>query len=269
MNDALKSYLLTVLSVKLIKESNEVAEEISEWRSLLVSLFDLSYPKACESILQFVSHRYSVSSLAWLEQDENNLKAVFAKGRLYSQQIQLSIAIDDKRLLDTVKSEVSLELPEQENTAQTSAPRIINFFPIAIGGEIPRAIIISDELLSEDIKQHILRFCQAVALELEVLRLREELNRHNLFKSAVQKFNEQVEEIDAPDFWLNLVHICAELIRAERGSLLIFDEKSNSLVAKATTAACADGLKREKEKLGERIARKVLQTGNPLDLLQK
>jgi diguanylate cyclase (GGDEF)-like protein len=53
-------------------------------------------------------------------------------------------------------------------------------------------------------------------------------------------------------------------MRAERSSLLVFDEKSNSLSAKAATGIRADIIKKERENLGERIARKVLQNGKPL-----
>jgi len=260
LNDALKNYPLMALSVKLIRQTSEEAEESNEWRSLL----DLSYPQACESILQFVSRRYSISSLAWLERTGNRLEAVFASGKLHSQQMQLSILADDKRLLDAVKIEISLELRKQQSADKTRAPQLISFFPIAIGGEIRSALIIGDEISSENKKRHISRFCRTVASELEILRLREELNRRGRLERAVQEFNESLKDIDADDFWSSLVQTCAELMRAERSSLLVFDEKSNSLSAKAATGAHADVFKKERENFGERIAQKVLQNGKPL-----
>ncbi len=158
-NNALKNYLLMDLSVKLTKQNSKEAEEISEWGSLL----DLNYSHACESILQFVSRRYSVSSLAWLERKGNRLEAVFASGNLHSQQMQLSISANDERLLDAVKREVSLELREEKSAKETRAPRMISFFPIAVGGEIPSALIIGDEILSDITKRHISRFCRTIA----------------------------------------------------------------------------------------------------------
>jgi diguanylate cyclase (GGDEF)-like protein len=182
-----------------------------------------------------------------------------------------NILADDERLLDALKKGVSFELRERKSAEMIHSPRMINFFPIAIGGEIPRAVIISDELLSEDTKEHILRFCQAVAPELEILRLREELNRLKILESAIQKFNDKVKDINTDDFWGSLMHICAELMRAERGSLFIFDEKSNSLSAKAAIGGGADFVKEELKCLGERVAHKVLQNGKPMiveDLLK-
>ena len=236
LNNALKNYLLTALSVKLTGENSDEVEEGSQWRSLL----DLSYPQACESILQFVSRRYSVSSLAWLERKGNRLEAVFASGKLRSQQMHLSISADDKRLLDAVEKEIPLELLERQGAEKTRAPQSNSFFPIAIGGEVRSALIIGDEISSENKKRHISRFCRTVASELEILRLREELNRRGRLERTVQKFNESVKDIDTDDFWSSLVRTCAELMRAERSSLLVFDEKSNSLSAKAATGAHAD-----------------------------
>ena len=77
----------------------------------------------------------------------------------------------------------------------------------------------------------------------------------------MQKFNESLKNIDTEDFCSRLVEISSELMRAERGSLLLFDEKSNSLNAKAATGARADIIKREAENVGERVASKVLQNG--------
>ncbi len=133
-----------------------------------------------------------------------------------------------------------------------------------LNSEIQSAFIVCDEISSENTKRHVSRFCQTVALELEILRLREELNRRGCVERAVQKFNESVKDTDTDDFWSSLVQICAELMRAERSSLLVFDEKSNSLSAKAATGIRADIIKKERENLGERIARKVLQNGKPL-----
>ncbi len=253
-----------IISEKFTRQNSEEAEEIGEWRSLLDSLFDLSYRRACESVSQFVSQRYSVSSLAWLERKENWLEAVFASGKLHSQQMRLSVSADDERLLDAVKREIALELRERQSPEKTRAPQTVHLFPVAVGGEVRSALIVGDEILSENTKRHILRFCRTVASELEILRLREELNRRGRLERAVQKFNESVKDIDTDDFWASLVQISAELMRAERSSLLVYDEKSNCLSIKSTMNARTDIIKKGGENLGERIARKVLQTGKPL-----
>lgn len=254
----------TVVSEKLSRKNSKKAAEISEWRSLLGSLLSQTHRQACESVLQFVSKRYSIASLAWLERKGNRLEAIFAVGELQARQMQLSISADDERLLDAVKREISLELRERQTAEKTSAPQTIRLFPVAVGGEIRSALIVGDEIPSESIKRRISRFCQTIASELEILHLREELNKRGWLERAVQKFNKSVRDIDTDEFWSRLAQISAELMRAERSSLLVFDEKSNSLSAKAATGARADIIKKEKGNLGERFAEKVLQNGKPL-----
>lgn len=253
-----------IVSEKLTAQNSEEVEIVSEWRSLFGSLLNSSYSQACESISQFVARRYAIFSLAWLERRGNCLEAVFASGKLQINQLQLSISADDARLLDAVKKETSLELRERQAAKKTRQPQTIHLFPIAVGGEIRSALIVGDEISGKNTKRRISRFCQMIASELEILRLREALNRRGWLERAVQKFNESLKDIDTDDFWSSIAQISAELMRAERSSILLFDEKSNSLSAKAAIGTQADIIKRETENLGERIAQDVLQTGKSL-----
>jgi diguanylate cyclase (GGDEF)-like protein len=96
---------------------------------------------------------------------------------------------------------------------------------------------------------------------MEILRLREELSRRDWLRRIVDKFNEGLKKIDADDFWLNLTQISAELMRAERASLLFYDEKADHLQAKAVIGAAND---LSGEDIGARVAKKVLENGVPL-----
>ncbi len=102
------------------------------------------------------------------------------------------------------------------------------------------------------------------ASELEILRLRKELFHRDQQVRAMQKINEIVKEVDTENFWSRLAQVIAEIMRAEKISLLIFDEKSNSLITKAVTRERCDIIKNEKENFGGRIAKSVLKSGKPL-----
>jgi diguanylate cyclase (GGDEF)-like protein len=136
-------------------------------------------------------------------------------------------------------------------------------YPIGIGGEVRSALVISDEISGDETKRQISRFCRKVASDVEILRLREELLRRDRLERAVQVFNESVKHIDSEDFWTSLAEILSELLKSERSSLLIFDEKSDSFFVKAATGARADFIKQQPEKIGERIAKDVLRNGKP------
>jgi diguanylate cyclase (GGDEF)-like protein len=232
--------------------------KVSEWRSLFGSLLSLDYKDACFSIARFIEQRYEVSGVAWLERGENNLEIIFTDGALKDREIQLSIAADDERLLAALKREMPLELRERRRADDMTEPQTIWLFPVAVGGEIQSALVVVDEFKEESTKRQIAGFCRSIASQLEILRLRERLSQRSLVERAVKKFNESLKTIDSEDFWLHLINASAELMCAERSSLLVFDEKSDAFTAKAATGIKADYIKSESENLGLRVAKNVL-----------
>ena len=238
--------------------------KFKHWRSLVGSLLDLSYRQACFFILQFAADRYAVEHLAWLERRENQLEMIFAKGDLKESGIQLSIAADDRRLSEAVKTETSLELHERQTDEISKNLQTIRLFPISIGSDIRSALVIGTEAESGGIKSKeklIARLCRNIASDLEILRLREQLAKRGLLARAVGQFNESLKSIDSEDFWAQLTNISAELLQAERSSLLVYDEKTDSFAAKAATGIKSDFIKKAKERLGERVAKNVLIEG--------
>ncbi len=244
------------------KKMSDEAEEIAAWRSLFGSLFSLSYADACLSIIKFLSQRYSLSSMAWLERKANQFESTLATGTLKGQQFKISIPANDKLLFDALESELSLDL--RERAQHSEKLQTISLFPVSVGGEIQSALVVADELAEDSLKRRISRFCKTVASELEILRLREEVGRRTRVSNAVERFNASLKNIDTEDFWANLMRVSAELMQAERSSLLVFDEKSNSLTVKAAVGATADRIRNQSEKIGERVARIVLQNGKPV-----
>lgn len=249
---------------KNIRKNDEAAIESAAWRLLIGSLLNSNYKEARVSVLRFLARQYGVFDSAWLERRENNFAIVFANGFFENQPTQISLKADDKRLLEAVQKESSLELRERLSADTDFEAQTIRLFPVAIGGEVQSALVIGDCVSDENTKRHIARFCRTIASELEILRLREELFRRNGLTQALQRFNESVKDVDSEDFWSNLAQISADLMRAERASLLVFNEKSDTLTAKAATGERAEIIESESKTLGERIARSVLKSGSPL-----
>lgn len=244
-------------------ETNLEAEQIAAWRSFFGSLLNLDYGRACDDVLRFIAKRYELSALAWLENRDSRLETVTAYGELRKQQFQINLPANDERLLEAFQEETALELLEKQE-GNGSERQTIRLFPISIGGEIRSALVVSDKIKSESKIRHLARFCQSIASELEILRLREELSRSSRLEKAVRKFNESLKNVDAEDFWTNLLQLCAELMQAERGSLLVFDEKADKLIVKTAIGRRADVIKNEKNAIGRRVSRKVLHSGTPL-----
>jgi diguanylate cyclase (GGDEF)-like protein len=238
----------------------EKPEEISAWRSLFGSILTLEYKQAYAAILKFLQSRYDLKAVVWLERKENRLETVLSIGEMRQKHVEIAVAADDERLLDAAQREIALELRERDETNSIESRQSLYLFPISVGGEIRSALAVNGEL-DEKIKRRLARFCRTIASELEILRLREELSRRDWLRRIVDKFNASLKKIDADDFWFNLTQISAELMRAERASLLFFNEKDDLLQAKAVIGSANDLSGKE---IGSRVARTVLRNGKPL-----
>ena len=184
-------------------------------------------------------------------------------GGLQNEQFQISLPADDRRVIEAFRRETSLELKEKNPADDDGKRRSIQLFPVAVGEQVRAALVVADDITDENKKHHVSKFCQSIATELEILRLRDEIERRNFMTNAVTKLNASLTDIDAEDFWTRLLQIAVELMQAERGSILVFDEKQNSLTTKSAIGIRADFIKSEDKTLGERVARPVLQKGKP------
>lgn len=249
---------------ELTEKAVSEAEEIAAWRSFFGSLYELEYKIACASILDFLAERYALASLAWLEHRSQGFEIIAENGGLRGQQFRINLSPNDARLRQAFENETPLEMRERTKDGAETERQKISLFPIAVGGEVRNALVVADEIADADLKKHLSKFCQTVASEIEILRLRDEVKRRNWLANAVEKFNASLKNIDTEDFWTNLMQISAELMRSERSSLMVFDEKSNALKVKAAIGVTADTIKAESENLGKRVARIVLEQGKPV-----
>lgn len=244
-------------------KSGDAAEQAA-WRSLFGDLTGLTYGEACKLVLRYLSEHFEIGSLAWLENRGNRLTTSFAMGRLRNQKIKVSVATDDPRMRKVMLEEISIELRERPVSGQTAPADSVRLFPIVVGGEIRSALVVGDRTDESVIVDSVSRFCKTVASELEILRLREELSKRSWLDIALRKFNASLKMIDSDEFWVRLMQTTAELMRAERGSLLIHDEKSGELTVKAAIGRRADLLMGGVEGVGDRIAKGVWEKGEAL-----
>jgi len=245
--------------------SQEIAQvdpgELSELRSLFNSLMRSGYRQACSEFLDFIAEQYGVESLFWFEITDNRLIKVFAKGPIREKTIEVGLQADNPLFVQASKRQLPLVLRERTKSGDASK-RVLNLFPLTVGTEI-RAAVGVEGLIADRAKQRaIARISQAAASQLEILRLRDEVTQRDWLARAVRKFNESLKTIDADDFWLRITQVSAELLRAERASLLVRDEKSTRLHAKAAVGSLVDLF--SEINVGDRVARPALETGSPI-----
>ncbi len=246
------------------EQDQEDAEEFIAWGTFFRSIHDMDYDGACFSILQFISTRYGISSLAWLENVNNSLKKVLAIGALKKQAIGISIPTNDARLLGVFRRHSSIELRQRNGNSKKSDENTIRLFPVAIRDEIRSALVLGEKSKDKRVVRHVSRFCHVIASELEIIRLRQALLKKSWLDNAFAKFNNNLTLVDTNHFWMSIMKTAADLVKAGRGSLLVYDEKAKSLVVRAAIGKKAEFIENSEGEIGKRIAKNVWKNGKPL-----
>jgi len=230
------------------------------WRGLISSLLQVSYKGACRRILEFLSKHYGIQSSIWLQPEQNEFEVVATSGEFENRPIRIGIAPDDKRIRAALNDDSPIVLKERQ-AVKTPDRRVIQLFPVVIGGEVRNALGIGGGAMDHELSGRIVKFCRYVASRLEILRLREQVAERERMARFLKEFNEHLRNIDSDNFWHELTAVSAELLGAERASLLV-PEEEDKLAAKASIGARADlsfvgGI-------GERVARAILEKGKPV-----
>lgn len=235
--------------------------DVSALRSLFGRLSRLEYFEACAEVLEFLSSSFSLASLVWLERKDKRLVPVTSFGLLRETPIRIGIPTDNRRLVAASQQERPLELRERVTDASDRPGRLLNIFTLTVGGEIRGALGVEGPL-DEATSTSIARFCRRVGPQLEILRLQHEVSNRDWLNRALTRFNESLKRIDADDFWTNVTQLSAELVQSERASILIRDEHSESLTAKAAIGARINLM--TAPNIGEGVAKVVLDEGDPV-----
>jgi diguanylate cyclase (GGDEF)-like protein len=229
------------------------------WRAFIPTLLKVTYRLACRRILEFLARRYGIESSLWLQRDGQQFEMAAVLGELEDKPVRIEIPVDDKRIRAAVRDDSPIVLREVQTAANKKA-RVIQLFPVVIGGEVRNALGIAREEIGPELSLRILNFCRYVASRLEILRLRDAVAHQERLSRVIKEFNEQLRQIDSENFWEKLTAIMAQLVEAERASLLVLGP-SETLMAKAAYGADVD--LNAVPDLGSRVARTILEKGKP------
>ena len=227
--------------------------EASAWRSFFSSILKTDQLKAADSILEFLGHHYGFSSLIWLTNNNSKFETIADLGEMKGRKLRLGVEPNDRRLIAALQGETPLELGERSRSGQ--GERTMLLFPVGISEQISAAIGILDPVEDDKIARQIARICHSIAPQIEILRLRDEIIRSETIANAVRRFSESLKRLDNDDLWLNLTHNAAEMLGAERASLLIFNRKSERLEVKAMVGTTVIP---PEDEVGDRVANIVL-----------
>ncbi|HKG13487.1 MAG TPA: sensor domain-containing diguanylate cyclase, partial [Pyrinomonadaceae bacterium] len=139
----------------------------------------------------------------------------------------------------------------------------VELFPLLVGEEIKGALLVGDAELEDEQRRVIAAFCRDLSMPLELMRLREELERRVRAASQLRAFTEVVNSAQPDDAYTTILRHSAELLHSERGSLLLFDERAGELSVKAAVGPRAEVAREARVRIGEGVAGTVMREGRP------
>ncbi|MER3632900.1 MAG: hypothetical protein C4325_12740, partial [Blastocatellia bacterium] len=138
--------------------------EAAAWRSLFGSLMKMTYGAAVDAFLDFVSERFKLNSVIWLDVKNCEFHLASAIGRLRGKPLRLGIRPGDERLRAYAGGERPYQLKEKRKQPRIAAESsVLNVFPVTVGGEVRGALAFEGELGDPSAARRIARFCQAAA----------------------------------------------------------------------------------------------------------
>ncbi|HSE25461.1 MAG TPA: diguanylate cyclase [Pyrinomonadaceae bacterium] len=101
-------------------------------------------------------------------------------------------------------------------------------------------------------------------LELEIERLRGELEHSSRFTDTLQRFLQRISSEDPTKTYYSIISNSRELLDSERASLMVFDEPANKLVLKAAIGMSVDPAAVGHMRVGEGVSGSVIESGKAL-----
>ena len=237
------------------------AKQAAEQPKVFASTASLA--EACQKALKTLTETQGVESVALMLRADEGFTAAFTTGQFKTKPPRVSLKAKEIKLLQAATQGESIAVPAGGRTA-TRHEDAIELFPLAVGEEIKGALLVGDKNLSDEQRRAVANFCREIALPLEVLRLREELEKRMRTATHLRAFVERINSVPPDEAYQMILRHSADLLKAERGSLLLFDETANELSVKAAMGPRADVSQDTRLRLGEGVAGSVLREGRPV-----
>src|SRR5947209_4899048 len=258
-------------------EEQTVRQEADERAALWQDRYfqaESEFKEACGSALEVLTKKQKLASLSLLLRERGAFIYACGTGRFKDAPLHLEIGSKDARLFLTAKAASSLVLRETEEGFKPAgtirkqmgeaAERLAELFPLIVGDEVKAVLLVGDAELTDERRRAISAYCREIALPLEVLRLRHELEKRARFAEHLQTFGERITTVNPTETYDAVLRMSTDLLHAERASLLLFDEASNELAVKSAIGPRAEITLEARVRIGEGIAGTVMSEGRPL-----
>ena len=221
-----------------------------------------SLEEACRRAVKTLSEEYGVQSLALLLRNDDSFYTTCVTGLFEKKPPRVALKPKEIRLLLAATKGDSIAVPAGGRTGPKHE-EAVELFPLMVGEDIKGALLVGDADLDDERRRALAAFCRDISMPLELSRLREELERRIRAASQLRAFTEVVNSARPEDAYTTILRHSAELLKAERGSLLLFDERAGQLSVKAAVGPRSEVTLGEGVRIGEGVAGAVLREGRP------
>jgi diguanylate cyclase (GGDEF)-like protein len=218
--------------------------------------------EACRRAVKTLSDDYGVESLALLLRTDDSFHATCVTGLFERKPPHVALKPKEIKLLLAATKGDSIAVPAGGRTGPKHE-EAVELFPLVVNEEIKGALLVGDADLGDEQRRALAAFCRDISMPLELSRLREELERRVRTATHLRAFTEVVNSARPEDAYTTILRHSAELLRAERGSLLLFDERAGELSVKAAVGPRAEVTLGAGVRLGEGVAGAVMREGRP------
>ncbi|MCA1633926.1 MAG: diguanylate cyclase [Acidobacteria bacterium] len=219
-----------------------------------------SLKETCNRAVGALAGEHGINSLALMLRADDSFYPVCTTGAFRKKPPRVSLTAKEIKLLLAVTRGESIAVPAGGRTS-SKHEEAVELFPLVVGDEIKGALLIGDSELSDEQREALAAFCREMAMPLEVVRLREELERRMRAATHLQAFTEVVNSAEPDDAYSTILRHSTELLRAERGSLQLYDESTGELAVRAAVGPRAEVSRDTHMRLGDVVAGAVLSEG--------
>jgi diguanylate cyclase (GGDEF)-like protein len=221
-----------------------------------------SLEEVCRRAVKTLSDDYHVRSLALMLRSDDSFYSTCVTGIFEKKPPRVALKPKEIKLLLAATKGDSIAVPAGGRTGPKHE-EAVELFPLVVGEEIKGALLVGDADLGDEQRRGLAQFCRDLSMPLELSRLREELERRVRAATHLRAFTEVVNSARPEDAYTTILRHSAELLKAERGSLLLFDERAGELSVKAAVGPRADVTRETRVRIGEGVAGTVMREGRP------
>ena len=252
--------------IDIVKEQSYRRDTLYELSGILG--VENSVEKIFQLVLEALGVLFSVSGGAVLQRTLNGTRfeAVSVLGAVVQPSFELKL--EDHAVLDDLKQDRYFYVGETYPILRMGFPETvhsIHSFPVLKRNQAAWVLQIYNTDLNAESVQLLKTFCQHIALSLENMSLKQEVCARSKALSIVSDFSIAIgSEPGSPDLYRTILLKTIEIMSAEQGSLIIFDEASKDLSIKCIKGLNEKLIGKLRLKPGQGIAGIVFETGRPL-----